>query len=188
VREAAGDLDKTGVEEQRGGIFGVSTKIDLERVIQWEIHEKEYESVLEEIRSVMGEVGRINPTLGKSLSWNSLSFQNTLEGSGRLTHVMVSPRGGKTKVRITEAGGAHTAVFAGTTVIGGILGTTLAGAVGIGGILVAPAVAVCAGVSYFASRTVFGRLIRKRQRVLNGLLDRLSVHISEVESHRTARS
>ncbi len=41
VREAAGDLDKTGVEEQRGGIFGVSTKIDLERVIQWEIHEKE---------------------------------------------------------------------------------------------------------------------------------------------------
>ncbi len=188
VREAAGALDKPRVDELRGGIFGVSTKIDLERVIQWEIHEEEYESVLEEIRSVMGEVGRINPTLGKSLSWNSLSFQNTLEGSGRLTHVMVSPRGGKTKVRITEAGGAHTAVFAGTTVIGGILGTTLAGAVGIGGILVAPAVAVCAGVSYFTSRTVFGRLIRKRQRVLNGLLDRLSVHISEVESHRTARS
>jgi serine/threonine protein kinase len=182
IREAAQALEVRDAPLAAGGIFGVGTKIDLERLVDREIHEDEYESVLEEIRSAMGEVGRINPTLGKSLSWNSLSFQNTVEGSGRLTHVMVSPRGGKTKIRITEAGGAHTAVFAATTVIGGILGTSLAGAIGIGGILVAPAVAIAGGASYLASRAVFQRLIRRRQNALRALLDRLSVHITEVGS------
>lgn len=182
IREAAQALEVRDAAMEKGGIFGVGTKIDLERVVDHEIHEDEYESVLEEIRSAMGEVGRINPTLGKSLSWNSLSFQNTLEGSGRLTHIMVSPRGGKTKIRITEAGGAHTAVFAATTVIGGILGTSLAGAIGIGGILVAPAVAIAGGTSYLVSRTVFQRLITRRHNVLRTLLDRLSVHITDVGS------
>ncbi len=179
VREAAQAMEFQGPKTTATGIFGIGTKIDLERVVDREIQEAEYESVLEEIRLVMGEVGRINPTLGRSLSWNSLSFQNTIEGSGRLTHVMVSPRSGKTKIRITEAGGAHTAIFSATTVIGGILGTSLAGAIGIGGIFIAPAVAVAAGASYVASRTVFRRLIMKRQQVLTALLDRLSSDVAE---------
>jgi serine/threonine protein kinase len=176
VRSAAAELEAETRNPAKSGIFGVSAQIDLERSTEGEIRESEYESVLEEIRGALGEVGRINPTLGKSLSWNSLSFQNTLEGSGRLIHVMVSPRDGKTKMRVTEGGGTHTALFVGGTIAGGILGSILGGAIGLEGIQTLPAGVVALSGSYFAFRTIFRALISRRRRVLDALLDRLSLH------------
>ncbi|MCH9016079.1 MAG: trypsin-like peptidase domain-containing protein, partial [Gemmatimonadetes bacterium] len=111
IKEAAHAVDRPAEARLGKGLLGASSKIDLERVIECEVPEEEFEAILEDIRGTMGEVGRINPTLGKSLSWNSLSFQNTFEGSGRLTHVMVSPKGGKTKIRITEGGGGSGSGF-----------------------------------------------------------------------------
>ncbi len=188
VREAVRGVDAPAPEAQKGGIFGTSAKIDYELVVDRQIAEDEYETVLEEIRGTMGEVGRINPTLGKSLSWNSLSFQHTLEGSGRLTHVMVSPKQGKTKIRITEGGGVHTGLFMGTTVMGGILGVGLAeligtalgntSGVGIEGLLV---VAATAGGSYLVSRMIFRSMMAKRRRTLSNLMHRLSASVSQTE-------
>ena len=183
VRDAVQALDVPVPESHQGGIFGTPAKIDYERVIDRQIAEHEYEAVLEEIRGTLGEVGRINPTLGKSLSWNSLSFQNTLEGSGRLTHVMVSPKDGKTKIRITEGGGVHTGLFVGTTIMGGILGIALGEALGISipGILVPPALATVVGVSYLVSRAVFRTMMAKRRRTLSNLMRRLSANVSQTE-------
>jgi len=183
VKDAARALPAPEPESLRGGIFGTSANIDYECVIDRQITEHEYEGVLEEIRGTMGEVGRINPTLGKSLSWNSLSFQHTLEGSGRLTHVMVSPKDGKTKIRITEGGGVHTGLFVGTTMMGGILGIALGEALGIGipGILVPPALATVVGASYLASRAVFRAMMAKRRRTLSNLMRRLSMGVSQTE-------
>jgi serine/threonine protein kinase len=183
VKDAVRALDAPIPDPSRGGIFGTSAKIDYEFVVDREIAEHEYETTLEEIRGTMGEVGRINPTLGKSLSWNSLSFQNTLEGSGRLTHIMVSPKDGKTKIRITEGGGVHTGLFVGTTIMGGILGVALGEALGISipGILVPPALATVVGASYLASRAVFRAMMAKRRRTLSDLMRRLSTNVSQTE-------
>jgi uncharacterized protein YcfJ len=101
---------------------------------------------------------------------------------------MVSPKQGKTKIRITEGGGVHTGLFVGTTVMGGILGVALAevigtalgnaSGVGMGGILV---VAAAVGGSYFASRMIFRSMMAKRRSTLSNLMHRLSASVSQTE-------
>ncbi len=176
IKQAAHALDRPTEARLGRGLLGVSSKIDLERVIECEVPEEEFEAILEDIRGAMGEVGRINPTLGKSLSWNSLSFQNTFEGSGRLTHVMVSPKGGKTKIRITEGGGQHMAFL---VAVGSTFGIVLTATLGAPAILLVPIVGAVLGGSYMAARTVFSKIMARRHRVLHSLLERISIHVAE---------
>ncbi len=183
IREAAMGMDRPADRPAaRRGLFGIAEKIDLERVIGCEVPEHEFEEILENIRGAMGEVGRLNPTLGKSLSWNSLSFQNTIEGAGRLTHVMVSTRGGKTRVRITEGGGQHAALLGGAVAtatvvtVGMILGSTIdvLALIPLGGGVI--------GASYWGARSLLRRLMARRRQFLGDLLDRISVHVAETGS------
>ena len=157
----------------RKGLFGFSSRIDLDSVVTREIPEAGYESLLEEIRATMGEVGRINPTLGRSLSWNSLSFQNTLEGSGRLMQVMVSPKDGKTRIRITESAGMHSLMAGGSVVAVGFLSFAIFESINGGPLLVAAWAAIC-GSSGFAARAILQRFKARRNRVLSGLLSRIT--------------
>lgn len=182
VRDAINALpSSTAAPRVPGGILGAPLRIDLDRTISAELPVREFESLLEEVRAVTGEVGRINETLGKSLSWNSLSFQNTLEGSGRLIHVMVKPKDGATRIRITESPGVHPAVAVIGTVIGGsALGAAVLGAVSSAGgspVLTASLFVVAYGASYLASRAAFRRFMKRRLRILTDLMDRLSGHV-----------
>jgi serine/threonine protein kinase len=176
VREAARALATAKVDPKMGGLFGARGKIEFQRVFDGEIPEADFEEVLEDIRLTLGEVGRINPTLGKSLSWNSLSYQNSVEGAGRLTHVMVTPRDGATRIRVTESAGQHSAVFIAFLVAAGVLSGAATGALIEGGLLeaVPAAVAAIMGGSYFTMRTAFRRLIRKRYRTFSSLLEKLA--------------
>ena len=159
-----------------GGVFGANPKIEFQQFFDGEIREVDFEDVLEEIRVAMGEVGRINPTLGKSLSWNSLSFQNSVEGMGRLTHVMVTPKDGKTRIRMTESPGQHTVVFISMMFVAGVFSVVVSEALGDRGLLmVAPAaIAAIFGGSYLTLRTMFRGLIRRRHRMLKGLMKKLA--------------
>lgn len=170
---------------RRGGIFGAPPKVALERTIDAEVPVQEFESLLEEVRATMGEVGRINETLGKSLSWNSLSFQNTLEGSGRLVHVMIKPKGGQTRIRITESAGMGPAAVVLATVLGGTaLGAFLAATVfenASAAVGISAMVAVF-GAIYLTARRVFAGFMKRRVRVLTDLMDRLSNHVAGTSS------
>ncbi len=77
VQQAARALAKIDDPPKARGLFGANPRIEFQQIFDGEIPEADFEEVLEEIRMAMGEVGRINPTLGKSHSWNSLSFQNS---------------------------------------------------------------------------------------------------------------
>ena len=112
-----------GVEPVPNVFLGYSPKIQMQRTVDGEITQEEIEDFLEEIRMVMGEVGRVNPQVGRSFSWNSLSFQNTMEGNGRLMHVMVTPRDGKTRIRITESSGYYPAMVTGISIFAAVVGT-----------------------------------------------------------------
>ena len=187
IRDAANALaEPPPAVPMRGSIFGAPPRVALERTIGAEVPVQEFEALLEEVRATMGEVGRINETLGKSLSWNSLSFQNTLEGTGRLVHVMVKPKGGKTRIRITESAGVHPALMAIATVVGGgALGGLIAWADPLAGVpivLRASAVVAAYVATYFAARRVFAGFIRRRVRILSELMDRLSSHVAETSS------
>jgi len=176
VRAAARALEGVESKPARGGLFGVAPRIEFQRVFDGEISQADFEEVLEEIRLAMGEVGRINPTLGKSLSWNSLSYQNSFEGAGRLVHIMVTPKEGKTRIWMTESPGQHTQVFACMLLVAGILSGMASGAVIGAGLLEAVPAVVAAifGGSYLTLRTVFKRMINKRHRLLSGLMEKLA--------------
>ena len=157
-----------------GGLFGPHSKIDIGLVVDREVTEDEYEDLLAEIRGAMGEVGRLNQTLGKSLSWNSLSFQHTLEGSGRLMHVMVKPGGGQTQIRITEGGGQQPVLFGAAVAAGAVAGLMVAALLDLHSFRVLlPLAAVSMGGSAIVARGIFTRMMAKRHRVLETLLRRL---------------
>ncbi len=188
VRDAGQALARPPVIPRKG-IFGAPSKIDLERTLNGELRVEEFEALLEEVRAATGEVGRINETLGKSLSWNSLSFQNSFEGTGRLIHVMVKPKDGKTRIRITENGGVQAVFLAfGTVIGGGVLGVIIGEAIGTisGAELLGSArfLALAAlfgatwGGLYVGARALFRGFIKRRIRILSELLDRLSDHVT----------
>jgi len=177
VRNAAQMADDMAVQPAARGHDRFSTKVDLDRLLDHEISEEGYEAVLEEIRAAMGEVGRINPTLGKSLSWNSLSFQNSLEGTGRLTQVLVSPKGGKTRIRITESAGVHSLLAGGIVVAAGIVTFVLLIGVRDMPPIIIPAIVAACGTGGVAARGLLRRFIARRKRILTGLLDRISQNV-----------
>ena len=183
VRDAADVASDVSVAEPTRSLLGLSTRVDLGRLVDNELPETGYEAVLEEIRAVMGEVGRINPTLGKSLSWNSLSFQNSLEGSGRLTQVMVSPKDGKTRIRITESAGVH-ALLAGGGVFAATMGTLflLEGTTLNVPVVIALTSLGAACCAYgFTARALLRRFKARRKQVLSDLLDRISRHVGDTD-------
>ncbi len=167
------------------GRLGFTTRVDLDRTVEHELPEAGFEEVLKEIRTVMGEVGRINPTLGKSLSWNSLSFQNSMEGTGRMIQVLVSPKNGRTTIRITESAGVHS-VIATTSVVAIGVGTfsLLVGVADMSlPVLTAGIVAACTA-SGFAARSLLQRFAARRRRILSGLLNRISSCVPREEEMR----
>ncbi|MCZ6761323.1 MAG: serine/threonine-protein kinase [Gemmatimonadetes bacterium] len=187
VRRAVGSLQTDPAGPKRGGIFGLSQTIELQRVIDGEVSQDEYATLLEEIRVTTGEAGRLNETLGKSLSWHSRTFQSSFEEPGRLIQVSVNPKAGQTRVSVTEGGGPHTALL--------VIGSTVT-AIAPGALLVAAGDGILAGViaaslfggsAYLAARTWFQGFIRKRYNVLSGLLDRLSQHIVDTSGQADRR-
>ncbi len=187
VRDAVQALASPPAIPAQRGIFGAPSKIDMERTLDAELPGEEFEALLEEVRAVTGEVGRINETLGRSLSWNSLSFQNSLEGTGRLIHVMVKPKDGRTRIRITESAGVHPVLLAfGTVIGGGMLAVAIGEAAFSAGapfLLTASIFGVTWGATYVAARTVFHRFIKRRVRILSNLMDRLSNHVVATAPH-----
>ncbi|MFB3110499.1 MAG: hypothetical protein ACE10G_00540, partial [Gemmatimonadales bacterium] len=114
-----------------------------------------------------------------------LSFQNSFEGAGRLIHVMVKPKDGKTRIRITESGGVHP-VFLVAVLGGGALGVGLfLAAMNDGAPFLRTAVVFgAAWVALFAgARGLFQGFIRRRVRILSDLLDRLSNHVVATAPH-----
>ncbi len=180
IKDAAVALDQPIYEEGRGrGLLGVPSKIYLERVIDREVSERQYESLLVEVRAAMGEVGTLNPTLGKSLSW---SGSDHMDGAVQGLQVMVNPSGGKTRIRLTEGGGrpiAAAALVAGAGA-GAFLGGALATVEGLPHLL-EPFLAMGLVGGAVVARILIGRVMTSRYRKLRGLLRRMAGLVEEGE-------
>jgi hypothetical protein len=186
VRDAAELANDGDVGGTTRGFLGFSTRVDLDRLVERELPEAGYEAVLEEIRTVMGEVGRINPTLGRSLSWNSLTFQNSLEGSGRLTQVMVSPKRSRTTIRITESAGVHSVLLgSGVSIIGLFTLIILAKATELPVPIIASGVGATLLAGGIGARALLQKFHNRRHRILSRMLDRIArqVEVEERQLH-----
>jgi hypothetical protein len=181
VRRAATDLD-TRVSDRRPSAFlGAPTSLMLERTIDGEVSADEYEALVLEIQRELGGVGSAS-TFGRSLQWTMRGVDRRRVAS-RIVQVTVTPRNGRTTIRIEEplgqlAGG----LFGG--LMGGLGGGTSGIAMGIGmGVFHSAPVAVgliggMIASSYVLARTVFGRMVRGRGERLQLLMARLAEHIA----------
>jgi hypothetical protein len=181
VRRAATDLDTRVTDREPSAFIGAPTVLVLERTIDGEVPAEEYEPIVLLIQRELGGVGSAS-TLGRSLVW-TMQGVDRRRVSTRTVQVTVTPRNGRTTIRMEEplgqlAGG----LFGG--LMGGLGGGSSGIAMGIGmGVFHSAAVAVglIGGMvtgSYLLARTIFGRMARGRGERMQRLMSRLVEHVS----------
>jgi serine/threonine protein kinase len=156
------------------------TELFFERVIEGELPEHEYATVVEEIRRVMRNPGQVSQ-FGRSFSWAARAT-----GLRRDLEVAVSVRRGQTRITIQENMAQLVgAVFGG--IGGGMGGGGMGPMIGVGagvlhlaGPLVAMVVPVWLGITYLTARTFYRRSSTKRLRELGELANRLEALVREL--------
>lgn len=179
VQEAAGALEGSQEPElESGGFFGITGKIELERVVELEVSQEMYGLLLEEIRDAIGQSGTVNETFNRSLSWE---HKQSGWGEPSPLRITLSPGEGQTRIRIRAYKGQDEDVMSIVAVtfglVFGLLSIALMGELGAG---VAGGIAVSGAVAtswYAFLRGIFHRKVRVRLRTLSGLLDRLADHV-----------
>jgi uncharacterized membrane protein len=157
------------------------TEIFFERVVDGELPESEYATVVEEIRRVLRNAGQVSQ-FGRSFSWIAArgpAIRRDLE-------VAVSVRRGQTRITIQEnMNQLIGAVFGG--IGGGMGGGGMGPIIGVGvgalhlvGAAVVIVVPVWLGITYLTARTVYRRSSMKRLREAEELANRLEVLVREL--------
>ena len=172
---------KSGIE--RGGLFGYTGRIELERTIEAEVSPETYAVLLEEVRDTIGEPGQLNETLSQSLSWECR--RGFLKSSPKIK-VHVSPRRGKTRIKVTElpsidrAALSTAAIASGSIIALGIMGAGIdANAEGITVVL---GMGSAFAAVYGSFRAWFRSRVRRKSKAAAGLLDRLVDIVRDYEA------
>jgi serine/threonine protein kinase len=159
------------------------TRLLFERVVDGELPETEYETLVDEIRQIMQDGGQISQ-FGRSFTWNS-ARPGANSGIRRNMEVTISIRGGRTRITVQEnLSNVIGGVFGG--IGGGMGGGGMGPVLGIlGGVLhLGPAVVVMVpvwlGITYATARYVYRRMTRKRAAELEALADRVAALVAEL--------
>ena len=187
VRRAASDLDTRVTDRQPSPFFGAPTALVLERTIDGEVPVEEYEAIVLEIQRELGGVGSASG-LGRSLVW-TMTTHNHRRAATRTVQVTVTPRNGRTTIRVEEplrplAGGLFGGVMGAGLGSGGIvlgIGMSLFDSMPVALGLVGGAV----GASYLLARTIFGRMVHSRGERLQRLMSRLAEHVAATSVRTT---
>ena len=193
VREAARKLAPSPADgvpaatepNKRNVWLGAPTRLTFERVVEGEVPDAEFPALVDEIRRVLNRPGQVSQ-LGRTFSWTSAGGA----GTTRSIEVSVAVRGGRTRIAVREGLG---------NLIGGIYGG-IGGGMGGGGI--GPVIGLFAGwgaaaavvavipfwiaTTFAVARTSYYYAVRRRQRELRGLLDRLVALTEELVPRRPA--
>jgi serine/threonine protein kinase len=164
--------------------LGGPTEIFFERIVDGELSETEFPTMVDEIRRVMKNVGQVSQ-LGRSFSW----VASRAGSAKRDLEVSVSVRAGKTRILIQESLGPLLG-----SVYGGIGGGMGGGGGGpIMGILVGAfhvpemlivAVPAWLALTFSTARTVYYYQSRIRTRKLGALAERLEIVARELISEQ----
>jgi hypothetical protein len=173
---------------------GEPTRLSYETVIAGEVAERDFDILVDTIRSragAWGEVGQVD-TVGKSLTWTSQSK------SGRKLQVTIFPRNGKTTIRIFESlsetfGGIYGGIMGGFGGGGGAILMAImkkaqffpieAGSRGFDNLNVLVGFGLWAGalipLSYLAARFFANNVSASRQETLRSMLRELAERARE---------
>jgi hypothetical protein len=183
LRRAADDLDAGAASLHSEGaarVLGAPVSIKFERTLTGEIPESEFERLVPEIQQAADAY--VQPSLlGRTLTWQSTTPDNL-----RTLQVVVSSRDGRTRIRIEERLSQLAWAMFGGMIGGGGGGIGLGVGLGVGlGALQSALFAIIwpvgiIGGAYLLGRKVYRSTVRRRQRVLRELLDRLTEHVESV--------
>lgn len=171
VRRAAQDVTERAPAGRPVRFLGAPLVLVVEREVDGEAGHDDYEALVEEIRGTLNDVGTVN-TLGRSFAWRSANVQ-------RLVSVTITPRGGRTRIRVEErltnlAGGLFGGLGGGL----GMTGIAVSLGVGIGAFdLVGAAFLAAAGCLYGSwalARVIYRGMAGSRARRLTDMADRLA--------------
>jgi hypothetical protein len=171
VRRAASELRRPGGAARTSGwlrkLLGGPAKLRWEIEVDGEIDEAAHEAILEAIHMSISEPGTTS-TAGRTLQWSFVS-------QSRKVLVSVSPRNGRTVIRVEEGmGNMIGGIYGG--VLGGV-GGTLAPLAGIGGAALLGATGALAGIfvalgaTYVGTRAIYNKVTDSREQALAGLVD-----------------
>jgi hypothetical protein len=175
VRDAAAALDRDVPAAGGLALLGAPLRAELERTVDGEVASSAYEALGSVIRETLATQG-FAANVGAGLEWQSGNPQ-------RPVRVTVTPRAGRTVIRIEERfGGLAGGLFGG--IVGGAGGGGGGAVIGvIGGAFGAlgPALAVASLIvlgSFLLARAIFRAVVRRRLRQLHRLLDALTAHLA----------
>ena len=153
------------------------TRLHFERIVEGELPETEYETMVDEIRHLLQDAGQVSQ-FGRSFTWSAMRTGSN-SGMRRNLEMTISIRGGRTRIAVQEnlanlIGGVFGGIGGGMG--GGGMGPIMgifAGALHLGPLTVL-FVPVWLGVTYATARYVYRRMVGKRTRELEDLADRLA--------------
>jgi hypothetical protein len=169
VRAAAAEMAKP-VPAAKVAVFGLGAKVDLEVTVDHEVPVEDHFALLEAIQNGLGVEGIVTPALGSGFAWASYQ-QGAVGEAGPYTTVQVNPHRGSTRIRVAEDESKVFAMGAGVSLL----------PIGVGAGLIANAlpevglyiVGTWLGLTGGGFVTWARWYVRRRRRVLQGLLDRL---------------
>jgi transposase-like protein len=180
-----GSAAAPGAEHRRNAWLGAPTSLTYERVVAGEVPDAEFPVVVEEIRRELNRPGQVSQ-LGRSFSWTTSGGA----GSSRSLEVTVSVRAGRTRIAAREGladliGGVWGGI--GGAMGGGGMGSLFGifGGMGVVGVAVA-ALPFWLATTYAVARTSYYYAVRRRQREMERLLDRLEVLAEELIAEAAA--
>jgi hypothetical protein len=177
-----------GETNRRNPFLGAPTRLVYERVVDGELPDAEFPLLVDEIRRALRNVGQVSQ-LGRSFAWT----MGRGSGSTRSVEVVVTVRGGTTRITVQEPlGNLIGGIFGG---IGGgmgggglgpLLGATIDG-MGMGPAVALAVIPLWLITTFATARTAYFYTVRRRSRALEGLADRLADMTRELVTPAPAR-
>jgi hypothetical protein len=147
---------------------------EFERMVEGEVPESEYGELVETIRRLTHAVGKPN-RVERALAWSS--SQNDIT----FMHVTIAPVHGKTRIRVVSRhdAGAFTLMLI-TMIMSPVIGTAVAGMLGIHGLAMAGFAFLGLNTAYLADRLVLRRIALTRTKAMTALLDALADEVARM--------
>mgnify|MGYP001590631848 CR=1 FL=1 len=165
--------------------LGAPTYLLFERVVSGEVPDTEFPALVELMRAELGQLGQ-GSQLGRSFSWTTV---RTAGSTGRDVQILVSVRGGSTRITVRENLGQYAGgIFGG--VGGGVGGGGFGVVAGIlGGALHRPealivAVPLWLATVFSGSRSIYFYMVKGRRAQLARLTENLAALAAELVPRR----
>ncbi len=166
---------------RRNRWLGGPTRLAYERIVDGEVEELDFPVLVDEIRRELRNVGQVSQ-LGRSFTWTA----TPRSGGGRTLEVIVSVRGGRTRIAVQEnLGNLIGGIYGG---IGGGMGGggagpiigILVGALGVAEVAIPVILPLWLGVTFAVARTSYHYATKRRIAELERLIDRLAIVAREL--------